>query len=112
LTCTIYRASVPVVSEPTDITLTVGRAPDGTPTLDVVNVGSIPPHLREEFDEVIDVLRQDIVSARMASRLAKNSGPFVRAVRRATESVALWSAERVHGLDPARVREAMKAGSD
>jgi hypothetical protein len=112
LTCTINRASIFVVSEPTDITLTVGRAPDGMPTLDVTNADSIPAHLREEFDDVIDVLRRDIVSARMASRLAKNSGPFLRATRRATESVALWAAERVHGLDPARVREAMKAGSD
>jgi len=81
------------------------------PTLDVSNTESIPENLREEFDEVIAVLRQDLVSARMASRLAKNSGPFVRAARRATESVALWAAERVHGLDPARVREAMKAGN-
>lgn len=100
------------MSVPTDITLNVGRAPDGMPTLEVANLDSIPKNLRDEFDEVIDVLRQDLVSARMASRLANNSGPFRRAADRAAESVALWVAERVHGLDPVRVREAMRAGND
>lgn len=86
-----------------NISLAIQRAPDGTPVVEVVSAPEIPPHLQEEFDDVLRVVRESIVTAHAESRLRRTGAPFMDATARGMETVARWCAERLHGADPSRV---------